>query len=50
MKQTKIDNAVEQTVDYIDNFVYEDNELKFILTGEGRVLVNSGGLTNTNIP
>jgi len=43
MKQTRIENAVEQTVDYIGNFVYEDNVLKFILTGEGRVLVNSGG-------
>ncbi len=43
MKQTKIENAVEQTVDYIGNFVYEANVLKFILTGEGRVVVNSGG-------
>jgi RHS repeat-associated protein len=42
MKQTRIDNAVEQTVDYIGNFVYENNVLKYILTGEGRVLVNSG--------
>jgi hypothetical protein len=43
MKQTRIENAVEQTVDYIGNFVYEDGTLKYILTGEGRVVVNSGG-------
>ena len=28
-------------MDYIGSFVYEDNELKYILTGEGRVMVNS---------
>jgi hypothetical protein len=43
MKQTRIENAVEQTVDYVGSFVYEDNVLKYILTGEGRVMVNSGG-------
>ena len=41
-KQTRIDFAVEKTMDYIGNFVYEDNELKYILTGEGRIMVNDG--------
>jgi RHS repeat-associated protein len=43
MKQTRIDHLVEQTVDYIGNFVYEYNVLKYILTGEGRVVVNPNG-------
>jgi len=43
MKQTRTDFAVEQTVDYIDNIVYEDGTLKYLITDEGRVLVNSGG-------
>jgi len=43
MKQTRTDFAVEQTIDYVGNFVYEDNVLKYILTGEGRVVVNSNG-------
>jgi RHS repeat-associated protein len=43
MKQTRTDFAVEQTIDYVGNFVYEDNVLKYILTSEGRVLANSGG-------
>ncbi|MBI9039711.1 MAG: RHS repeat-associated core domain-containing protein [Bacteroidales bacterium] len=30
------------TTDYIANFVYEDNDLKYILTDEGRVMVNEG--------
>jgi len=37
MKQTRIDHLLEQTIDYVGNFVYEDNVLKYILTGEGRV-------------
>lgn len=41
MKQTRTDFAVEQTVDYIGNFVYEDGTLKYILTDEGRVIVNT---------
>jgi RHS repeat-associated protein len=40
-KQTKINNALEKTVDYIGNFVYENNELRYILTNIGRVMVNS---------
>jgi RHS repeat-associated protein len=43
MKQTRTDNVVEQTVDYVGNFVYEDNVLKYILTGEGRALAKSNG-------
>ena len=43
MKQTRIDNAVEQTVDYIGNFVYEDGILTYLLTDEGRVIVNTNG-------
>ena len=42
-KQTKIDNAVEKTLDYIGNFVYVNNDMKYILTNEGRVMVNTGG-------
>ncbi len=40
-KQTKINNAPEKTMDYIGSFVYENNELRYILIGEGRVMVNS---------
>jgi RHS repeat-associated protein len=43
MKQTRIENAVEQTDDYIGNFVYEDNQLKYILTNEGIALAKSNG-------
>ena len=45
-KQTRIDGPVEKTLDYIGSFVYEDDgnfELRYILTGEGRVMVNSNG-------
>ncbi len=40
-KQTKINNAPEKTLDYIGSFVYENLVLKYILTNEGRVMVNS---------
>jgi RHS repeat-associated protein len=43
MKQTRIENAVEQTIDYVGNFVYDDNQLKYLLTDEGRVVVNTNG-------
>jgi hypothetical protein len=43
MKQTRIENAVEQTVDYVGNFVYEDGTLKYFLTDERRVIVNTNG-------
>ncbi len=43
MKQTRTNNAVEQTIDYIGNFVYEDNQLRYILTEEGRVLAKNNG-------
>jgi|GEM_PF-5929227 len=42
-KQTKINNAPEKTVDYIGSFVYEDNKLRYLLTNEGRVMVNDDG-------
>jgi len=42
-KQTRIDYAVKKTLDYIGSFVYEDNELRYILTNEGRVMANSDG-------
>ena len=32
---------LKKTTDYIGNFVYEDKELKYILTNEGRVMANS---------
>jgi hypothetical protein len=37
MKQTRIDNAVEQTVDYIGRFVYEVNILT-IKDQDGKVI------------
>jgi RHS repeat-associated protein len=43
MKQTRTDFAVEQTIDYVGNFVYEDGTLKYLLTDEGRVIVNTNG-------
>ena len=43
-KQTRIDFAVEKTMDYIGIFVYEDNELIYILTSEGRIMVDSNGI------
>jgi hypothetical protein len=42
-KQTKINNAPEKTLDYIGSFVYEDNKLRYLLTNEGRVMVNDDG-------
>ena len=45
-KQTRTNYTVEKTLDYIGSFVYEDDgnfELRYILTGEGRVMVNSNG-------
>jgi RHS repeat-associated protein len=42
-KQTKISDIVETTTDYIGNFVYEDNVLKYILTPEGRAMKNEDG-------
>ncbi len=41
-KQTHIDYSPANTTDYIGRFVYEDDELKYILTDEGRVMANSG--------
>ena len=43
-KQTRTDYAIENTTDYIGNFVYKDNELKYMLTCEGRVMVNEGSI------
>jgi RHS repeat-associated protein len=43
MKQTRIENAVEQTINYVGNFVYEDGTFKYLLTDEGRVIVNTNG-------
>ncbi len=42
-KQIKINNTLETTTDYIGSFVYEDNELKYILTPEGRALPDGNG-------
>jgi hypothetical protein len=47
MKQTRIENAVEQTVDYVGNFVYEDNQLSYILNYEGRTLAKHRVPLNT---
>jgi len=43
MKQTRTENAREQTVDYIGSFVYENDQLRYILTEEGRALAKSNG-------
>ncbi|MCF6341755.1 MAG: hypothetical protein L3J31_02995, partial [Bacteroidales bacterium] len=32
-----------KTTDYIGNFVYEDNQLKYILTAEGRIVPKAEG-------
>lgn len=40
-KQTKINFAVNNTTDYIGSFIYEEGELKYVLTEEGRIVVNS---------
>jgi RHS repeat-associated protein len=37
-KQTRIDQAIVATTDYIGSFVYEDNTLLYILTDEGRIV------------
>ena len=41
--QTKINGITETVTDYIGNFVYEDNVLKYILTPEGRAMANADG-------
>jgi len=43
MKHILTNNGGEQTLDYIGNFVYEDNQLRYILTEEGRALAKSNG-------
>ncbi len=42
-KQTKINGITETTTDYINNFVYEDGSLKYILTPEGRAMAKTDG-------
>ncbi len=42
-KKTLTDFAVEKNMDYVGSFVYEDDELKYLQTDEGRVMVNSDG-------
>ena len=37
-KQTKTDGSPHDQTDYIANFVYENNQLQFILTSEGRIM------------
>jgi RHS repeat-associated protein len=37
-KQTRIDQAIVATTDYIGSFVYEDNTLQYIFTDEGRIV------------
>ena len=41
-KQTHINYTLEKTTDYYGNFVYEEGTLIYILTNEGRVIVNTG--------
>ncbi len=40
-KQTKIDGSPLNQSDYIANFVYENNQLQFILTSEGRIMMQN---------
>jgi RHS repeat-associated protein len=40
-KQTKTDHAVGTTMDYVGNVVYEDGQISYILTSEGRLLPDS---------
>jgi len=42
-KQTETNGAIVATTDYFGNFVYEDNELKYILTTEGRIVPTEKG-------
>ncbi|MBC8487481.1 MAG: RHS repeat-associated core domain-containing protein [Bacteroidetes bacterium] len=42
-KQTHINYTLEKTTDYLGNFVYEEGDLKYMLTSEGRVMINDGG-------
>ncbi len=40
-KQTKTDGSPLDQTDYIANFVYENNQLQFILTSEGRIMMQN---------
>ena len=40
-KQTKIDGSPLNQTNYIANFVYENNQLQFILTSEGRIMMQN---------
>ncbi len=40
-KQTKTDGSPIDQTDYIANFVYENNQLQFILTSEGRIMMQN---------
>ncbi len=42
-KQTKTDASPLNQTDYIANFVYENNQLQFILTSEGRIMMQNEG-------
>ncbi len=44
-KKLRFNNGDSQNVDYINNFVYEDGSLSYILTSEGRIVYNSGSLS-----
>ncbi len=42
-KLTKTDGSPIDQTDYIANFVYENNQLQFILTTEGRIMMQNNG-------
>ena len=42
-KQTKTDGSPHDQSNYIANFVYENNQLQFILTSEGRIMMQNNG-------
>jgi len=42
-KQTRVDQSIVSTTDYIGSFVYENGQLKYITTPEGRIVQDDEG-------
>ena len=43
-KQTLTDMAMVTTTDYVGNFIYENNTLNYILTNEGRIVLDDSNI------